>query len=601
MHHSLPLPFSRFHDQGQRNSSERNYAGQNSSYRSQNHHQNERAHESPPQFKQEYSSDTRYQKESQHPQYNSENNYRKLPQFASQNNDIEQINLVDQDNFRGRRDSQFCEEPRKIQNAINQHCSRTESNYPVQIGNLDYKDREMPQYSRQNNEIYRNMKQSRHTHYDHNAYRFNEDTQYPEANNHRYSAYQGEPRVSSQSSTGNHQSSYEPRYSNQDYPVYKRQNIKPWVTGQNYSNRSQYREDLQFPIHRDRPCYSYKDEPHYPQQNNFAYKDKSKWQAQNNSPDRQRKDDKYPYQPAYLNNQRGFKQQHPVQHNSAPSRYNGHRQSGHNNYRRDFSTAQSWYSDKVNSNSPYSSNHQVNQSDGPYYRPYDYRAPLQTISHRPSEQEKYKNSFVLNANATEFIPSTSLIIDKSKKPILVVFDLNGVLILRKKKTQILRPFATELIDFMAKHFYIAVWSSARKVNVDSMVSKAFRENQSQLLECWDRSKCELNGRFSDKCDSFKDLSKLWASLDRRYSSLIGYKFGEHNTVIIDDSPTKIKYQPSNQIRIAEYAKVDPEDIELQQLKSYFEALLENLNSDSFDIRDYLLESKFKSTKELIYS
>lgn len=152
---------------------------------------------------------------------------------------------------------------------------------------------------------------------------------------------------------------------------------------------------------------------------------------------------------------------------------------------------------------------------------------------------------------------------------------------------------------MAQHFYIAVWSSAQRENVDSMVDKAFRKNQSLLLERWNRSYCELKGGFAQNCDTFKDLRKLWGNINNRYATSLGFRFGESNTVIIDDSPTKIKYQPANQIMIGEYDSINPEDVELQQLKAYFETLLQNFPKDphAFDVRDFLHQTKFISTKK----
>lgn len=183
----------------------------------------------------------------------------------------------------------------------------------------------------------------------------------------------------------------------------------------------------------------------------------------------------------------------------------------------------------------------------------------------------------------------------SKKKLLLVSDLNGVLVYRAKKMPFLRPHIRDFLDFIFENFHVAVWSSARPRNVNLIVKLAFKEYTKHLLIVWSRDQCDLEGHYDSRCESVKDLTNLWKRL-KHTSESFGYTFDASNTVVIDDSPTKLKRQPNNQILVKEYAQKDPEDIELKKLTSYLKLLVAEYSNDSepetYDVREFLSNVKY---------
>src|SRR5205823_302228 len=66
-------------------------------------------------------------------------------------------------------------------------------------------------------------------------------------------------------------------------------------------------------------------------------------------------------------------------------------------------------------------------------------------------------------------------------PKLIILDLNGTLIYRKKVRNItLRPFIDEFINYLfndENNFLVMVWSTARPENVDIMVNMIFENRR----------------------------------------------------------------------------------------------------------------------------
>src|SRR4029079_6543398 len=71
---------------------------------------------------------------------------------------------------------------------------------------------------------------------------------------------------------------------------------------------------------------------------------------------------------------------------------------------------------------------------------------------------------------------------------LIIFDLDGTLILRRDKNVILRKGASELIEFVLSEYQGAVFTSITKTNLNTLISKVFTDkNLVRLRFIWDRN------------------------------------------------------------------------------------------------------------------
>jgi len=151
------------------------------------------------------------------------------------------------------------------------------------------------------------------------------------------------------------------------------------------------------------------------------------------------------------------------------------------------------------------------------------------------------------------------------------------------------------MNFIFNNFHVCVWSSARRENVNLMINHAFKEHQKRILLSWSREQCDLSGQFHKKCDTVKDMRNLWSRL-RRNSDSFGTVFSASNTIVLDDSPKKIKFQPGNQILVKEYGRRDDTDIELKRLVGYLKLIVEefehDLDFETYDVREFLGKIKF---------
>ena len=107
-----------------------------------------------------------------------------------------------------------------------------------------------------------------------------------------------------------------------------------------------------------------------------------------------------------------------------------------------------------------------------------------------------------------------------KKDILLIFDLNKVLVIRKPMSSqyVLRPFVKEFLKYMSSRFKIAIWTSARKANVLDIINNLFVSNNISLEFEWYQGRCTKvlnktikakNERGEDRPVLVKKLSVVW--------------------------------------------------------------------------------------------
>ncbi|KAL0259228.1 hypothetical protein SLS55_006733 [Diplodia seriata] len=155
-----------------------------------------------------------------------------------------------------------------------------------------------------------------------------------------------------------------------------------------------------------------------------------------------------------------------------------------------------------------------------------------------------------------------------KKPhtLLVIIDLNGTLVHRpnrKRSSKIVcRPYVQAFLDYLLANHRVMVWSSARPENVSKMCAQLFAPTTRDCLAAeWGRDTLGLTAReYNEKVQVYKTLGKAWARADaERWHPRHNYsrthetnRFGQHNTLLIDDSALKAATEPHNLVQVEEF-------------------------------------------------
>ncbi|XTI95075.1 HAD-like protein [Cenococcum geophilum] len=150
-------------------------------------------------------------------------------------------------------------------------------------------------------------------------------------------------------------------------------------------------------------------------------------------------------------------------------------------------------------------------------------------------------------------------LDCPQRPLLVL-DLNGTLVYRPDRDStraISRPFLQPFLKYIFENFYVMVWSSAKPYNVSRMVNAVLTfEQHSLLIAQWGRDKFDLTpDQYTQNVQVYKELSRIWAEakttcLHPQHNQ--GQLWGQHNTILLDDSEIKASSEPFNLIQIPEF-------------------------------------------------
>jgi hypothetical protein len=156
----------------------------------------------------------------------------------------------------------------------------------------------------------------------------------------------------------------------------------------------------------------------------------------------------------------------------------------------------------------------------------------------------------------------------SPRPLLIILDLNGTLILRKHKR--LPPsfarrhgLAEFLEELMRKHS-VMVWSSSKPQTVNAICERLFPGDKANTLVAqWGRDKFGLTSvQYNSKLQVYKELHKVWN--DRKIQCAYpgndptatkfspGHRWDQSNTILIDDSKLKALSEPYNILEIPEF-------------------------------------------------
>lgn len=167
------------------------------------------------------------------------------------------------------------------------------------------------------------------------------------------------------------------------------------------------------------------------------------------------------------------------------------------------------------------------------------------------------------------------------RPLLLVIDLNGTLVFRKRRTSsfVERPNLAPFLTYLFANHTLMIWSSAQPENVRSVCHRLFSPTQRrQVLAEWGRDTLDLTpAQYREKVQVYKRLDKIWRNETIRNGHPDVHRGGvwdQSNTVLIDDSRAKAAAQPHNLLEIPEFTNT-PEQRDadvLAQVVGYLEEL-----------------------------
>ncbi|KAK4987792.1 hypothetical protein LTR50_004343 [Elasticomyces elasticus] len=191
-------------------------------------------------------------------------------------------------------------------------------------------------------------------------------------------------------------------------------------------------------------------------------------------------------------------------------------------------------------------------------------------------------------------------LDTHPNHLLVVIDLNGTLIHRKSGQNFTpRPHLDAFISYLIEHHTVLVWSSAQPVNVQGICCQIFSLDQmKKLAGIWARDTLRLTKKQYDRGGQVhKQLRWVWdhAGVQAEHPrAKEGQQWGQHNTVLIDDSALKAASEPHNNLLIEEFeAKpMQMKEDAFMQVVGYLE-----LARQYKDVSAFMRETPFSPVKD----
>ena len=187
----------------------------------------------------------------------------------------------------------------------------------------------------------------------------------------------------------------------------------------------------------------------------------------------------------------------------------------------------------------------------------------------------------------------------SPQPLLVVIDLNGTLLARKRasKNYTPRPTMEKFLKYCMENHSVMIWSSARIVNVDCLCGQIFTADQRrQLLGVWGRESLDLTKiQYNEKVQVYKRLNRIWSdsTIQSRHPRFRqGGRWSQANTVLVDDTLLKAKKHPYNLVAVPEFSKGEGEEKVGKEVLGQVMAYLEEVKNWS-DVSSFMNKSKFE--------
>jgi len=166
-------------------------------------------------------------------------------------------------------------------------------------------------------------------------------------------------------------------------------------------------------------------------------------------------------------------------------------------------------------------------------------------------------------------PATKLI--HGAQPLLVIMDLNGTLLDRNSTNRTkfkARPCLEEFLSYIFGNpketlIYPMIWTSAKPENCAGMLDSLLTpERRARCVAVWARDRLGLSSReYMDKVQVYKNLEQVWLDNSIQQShplwsdeQPIWGTWGQHNTLLIDDSILKGAWQPHNLVNVLEFKR-----------------------------------------------
>ena len=202
-------------------------------------------------------------------------------------------------------------------------------------------------------------------------------------------------------------------------------------------------------------------------------------------------------------------------------------------------------------------------SFGPHFRGIDYRS-REFRKGRPMKASHTDDLIILPAPkpTAAYMRNASVPPHRLTSPqtLLVILDLNGTLLYWKPRTTsriFPRPGLQEFLSYCFEYHSILVWSSAGSHNIKEMCRRIFiPELRPLLLGEWGRDTLGLTPeQYRQRVMVYKNLNTVWSdeTLQGLHPDAVkGGTWGQHNTVLIDDTVSKAAAQPFNHIKVPEF-------------------------------------------------
>ncbi|KAI0129952.1 HAD-like domain-containing protein [Xylariales sp. AK1849] len=227
------------------------------------------------------------------------------------------------------------------------------------------------------------------------------------------------------------------------------------------------------------------------------------------------------------------------------------------------------------------------------------------VTFKPKQGRKRK--YIVPSRASGGVPNPSIAYTSQAaqspqqlpKPrnILVVIDLNGTLLHRPNHKNpsrfVERPHARDFLAYCLRTFTVAIWSSAKPLNVQKMLDQLVTaEERAKIVAAWGRDTLGLSkADFNQRVQCYKRLQVLWT--DPRVAAShpearSGKMWDQTNTVLIDDSKEKARTEPYNLIQLPEFeGDAAEEGFVLPQVHDYINECARQVN-----ISAYIRENRF---------
>ncbi|KAI9679082.1 MAG: hypothetical protein M1829_001752 [Trizodia sp. TS-e1964] len=220
----------------------------------------------------------------------------------------------------------------------------------------------------------------------------------------------------------------------------------------------------------------------------------------------------------------------------------------------------------------------------------------------PNKAAKQNSSKIPTPSVQYLITSSSEpAVLHSQKPLLLVLDLNGTL-LHRFSSKMSHKFAARpgLHDFFEYAFATStmmIWSSATPKNVAQMCQQLFTARTRQLIVAeWGRDTLGLTpDEYKSHTQVYKNLNRVWANQSIQASHpmcMMGGRWDQTNTVLIDDSKLKAAGQPHNLVEVPDF---DSREVRSEEGKDVLHSVMEYLEilRRQEDVSSYIRCHPFK--------